>query len=546
MGQVATVFQGLAKSLVANGVFHYKPCGISSNSIGCTTFFAQAIAMCQSISKKRQSIFSMRYAVLLGSWLLVHGVVSFAGAQTENRNLTFPYTAYALRDDVSVRSGPGDEHYATSKLTKGTLVEVFRHDPGDWCAVRPVDGSFSMIPADMIEVLSETKGRCKSADVQVWVGTELGPVEKPLWQVKLKQGEEVALLGEISYPTTEGFSTLWYQIEPPPGEFRWMRRADLMTPDTKTTVVGTTNDRAKPFALGAKSATSSLLDPPFEDSPDVRQTQATDILDDPFADDREVVESGSADNLGWRRAKVPLRMANNDSLTSVRLNGDRQPTADLLTNNSSTTTSSFSGSTHGSQLSDMDVSTATLAPTVGNELMSERLQRLDIELASEIIKPAESWNLNSFSDRLLQVQETAASPAEQVHARRLIEKVDRLRATQSNLVKYNVGNRRLPATSGKVGTGVDDSVQFGTTYDAYGWLSQLTRNSGRDETAYALQDDNGKIICVLEPSPGLNLHRYLNAKIGVTGTRGFNQQLKINHVIADRIVVLDKGQTKLR
>ena len=474
------------------------------------------------------------------------GADNFTAAQTEKRNLTFPYTAYALRDDVSVRSGPGDEHYATAKLTKGTSVEVFRHDPGDWCAVRPTEGSFSMIPADTIEVLSETKGRCKSAAVQVWVGTELGPVEKPLWQVKLKQGEEVALLGEISYPTSEGFSTLWYQIEPPPGEFRWIRRADLMTPDTKTSIVGKDKKQSKPFALGTNPANSTVMDLPFDDSTEVRQTQATDILDDPFADDREVIETGSADNLGWRRAKLPLRFATNDSLTTGRTSGDQRPTSDTSTSNYSTANSSFSGSSSGNQFAEMDVSSTTLAPTVGNELMSERLQKLDIELASEIIKPAESWNLNSFSDRLLQIQESAASPAEQVHSRRLIEKVDRLRATQSNLVKFNVGNRRLPVNSGKVGTGVDDSVQYGTTYDAYGWLSQLTRNSGREETAYALQDDNGKIICVLEPSPGLNLHRYLNAKIGVTGTRGFNQQLKINHVIADRIVVLDKGRTNLR
>ncbi len=502
--------------------------------------------MCQSISEKRVPIFPLPQSAALFICLMVYCFVGSAEAQTENGNLSFPYTAYALRDSVAVRSGPGEEHYATSKLTKGTLVEVFRHDPGDWCAVRPQEGSFSMIPADMVEVLSETKGRCKSDEVQVWVGTELGPVEKPLWQVKLKQGEEVALIGEISYPTTEGFSTLWYQIEPPAGEYRWIRRADLMTPDIKTTVASKSNDRSKPFAIGEKTATTNSLDSPFDDSSDIQQTQATEVLDDPFADDREVVESGSSDNLGWRRAKVPLRMANNDSSISLRSPDDRQPRTDSMTNHSSTTTSSVSGNRGVNNFSETDVSNASLAPTVGNELMSDRLQKLDIELASEIVKPAESWNLNSFSDRLLQVQESAASSAEQVHARRLIEKVDRLRATQANLMKFNVGNRRLPASAGKVGTGVDTSVQYGTTYDAYGWLSQLTRNSGRDETAYALQDDNGKIICVLDPSPGLNLHRYLNAKIGVTGTRGFNQQLKINHVVADRIVVLDKGQTNLR
>src|SRR5664279_1510721 len=58
---------------------------------------------------------------------------------------TFPYKASAVADDVFVRSGPGQSYYATDKLKRGQEVEVYRHDPGGWCAIRPVDGSFTWV-----------------------------------------------------------------------------------------------------------------------------------------------------------------------------------------------------------------------------------------------------------------------------------------------------------------------------------------------------------------------------------------------------------------
>ena len=54
-----------------------------------------------------------------------------------NGEQTFPYTAYVAVDDVYVRSGPGQNYYPTDKLKRGQEVEVYRHDPGGWCAVRP-------------------------------------------------------------------------------------------------------------------------------------------------------------------------------------------------------------------------------------------------------------------------------------------------------------------------------------------------------------------------------------------------------------------------
>ncbi|HKD38479.1 MAG TPA: SH3 domain-containing protein, partial [Pirellulales bacterium] len=78
--------------------------------------------------------------VVVGSlcaWLL-SAAVAVAGDDGQ-----FPYTAYANSDDVYIRSGPGKNYYPTDKLPRGEPVEVYRHDPGGWYAIRPPRNSFS-------------------------------------------------------------------------------------------------------------------------------------------------------------------------------------------------------------------------------------------------------------------------------------------------------------------------------------------------------------------------------------------------------------------
>ena len=154
--------------------------------------------------------------------------------------LDFPYQAIVRNDDTEILSGPAAVHYATDKISQGEIVQVYRHDPGGWCAIRPNEGSFSLIPAAAVDIVDDGVGEIKQDNTQAWVGTRLGSVEKPLWQIKLKEGEEVEILGEASWPSPDGHSTIWYQISPPAGEFRWVRFADLQTPPTDTHPVADT------------------------------------------------------------------------------------------------------------------------------------------------------------------------------------------------------------------------------------------------------------------------------------------------------------------
>ncbi len=164
---------------------------------------------------------------------------SVSVAQTDRRDsesrsnfraVDFPYQAIVGSNPASVYSGPDDVHYATDELPSGEIVVVYRHDPNGWCAIQPPAGSFSLLPEAAVEKLSDGIGVLIQDQVQAWVGTRLGSVDKPLWQVKLRSEEEVEIIGEASWPSPDGHSTIWYQIAPPAGEFRWVKMADLKVP----------------------------------------------------------------------------------------------------------------------------------------------------------------------------------------------------------------------------------------------------------------------------------------------------------------------------
>lgn len=88
---------------------------------------------------------------------------------------------------------------------------------------------------------------------------------------------------------------------------------------------------------------------------------------------------------------------------------------------------------------------------------------------------------------------------------------------------------------GLVGTGVDTNVESGTLYDAHGWLTELVSEDRNNRPVYVLVNDDGKITHHIAPSPGVNLHRYLKSKVGVSGRQGYNNVLKLSHVTADAV-----------
>ena len=134
----------------------------------------------------------------------------------------FPYKAYVTADDVYVRSGPGDNYYPTDKLKAGTEVEVYRHDPGGWYAIRPPKDSFSWISSRHLQLEGHNLATVTDERVAARVGSRLVD-SRDVIQVRLHKGERVEVL-EPRRNARDGDSAAasWCKIAPPSGEFRWV------------------------------------------------------------------------------------------------------------------------------------------------------------------------------------------------------------------------------------------------------------------------------------------------------------------------------------
>ena len=183
----------------------------------------------------------MRYLIHLESGILTLVTLACAFSCADAQvDIQVPYQALVINDDVMIRSGPDASFYATSKLSRGSVVMVYRDASDGWCAISPPKGSFSLVPASAVELIDSQSGTIRVDErdgpekVRVWVGTQLGPVDRPRSQISLNANDRIEILGEIRWPSPDGESTNWYQILPPAKELRWIQVADLRLPSHRT------------------------------------------------------------------------------------------------------------------------------------------------------------------------------------------------------------------------------------------------------------------------------------------------------------------------
>ena len=153
---------------------------------------------------------------------LVALLACIATATSAAAEQAFPYKAYVTADDVYVRSGPGDNYYPTDKLKAGTEVEVYRHDPGGWFAIRPPKGSFSWVSSRHLQLDGNNLATVTEEHVAARIGSRMNDARDVI-QVRLHKGETVEVLEpRRNGPQSNEASTSWFKIAPPAGEFRWV------------------------------------------------------------------------------------------------------------------------------------------------------------------------------------------------------------------------------------------------------------------------------------------------------------------------------------
>ncbi len=156
-------------------------------------------------------------AVLCYSLILV--------ASSAQGDPSFPYKTTVASDDVYVRSGPGQNYYPTDKLKRGQEVEVYRHDPGGWYAIRPVEGSFTWVSGRFVRPTDRHLAVVTEDGVSARVGSRFSDIREVV-QVRLQKGEKVEVLEEPPQGSGAGG---WFKIAPPSGEFRWVSAKYLST-----------------------------------------------------------------------------------------------------------------------------------------------------------------------------------------------------------------------------------------------------------------------------------------------------------------------------
>ena len=548
---------------------------------------------------------STQNSLFLSAFLALATGLSIAGqtcAQSTSAQVEFPYQALVLRDGADVHSGPGQVLYGTEKLKQGTAIEVYRHDPGGWCAIRPTPDSFGLVPESTLQMVGEGVGKIVIDGTRAWVGTKLGPVEKPLWQVKLKKDELVEVIGQVSWPHAEGHSTIWYQIAPPAGEFRWIKMSDIQLPaSVRSAMSDETNhsnaagngqvrslinldptqsgapQRRGPFDAQAELAASSAI----EMNSMVQQASMQTELSSSFSTTQNnPTHSIDSTNRGWRQSTRPIqnRTANLGTSSSYDRNRKRMSRNNTYTG-SATINSSFGKSpdlaepAYGSdnqrarapsiRVADADLTLPNLARSLdaardgtkssgaGQSRFSvnhsiDQMANLELQLTNEMLKndPGQ-WRLEDLELQAANIFRTSNDINQRNSANQFLTKIENCREIRSGYQNGSAGNGRNATALGQnpsrpIGTGVSADIELGTKYDAHGWLNQMIRDGGQSQPEYVLQDANGKVTHHVAPIQGMNLHRFLKSHVGIVGQRGYHNRLKLDHVTAHQIVELEK------
>lgn len=438
----------------------------------------------------------------------------------------FPYQAYVVADDVYVRSGPGANYYPTSQLRYGEVVEIYRHDPGGWYAIRPPEGSFSWVAAEYVDLDDDGIGLVNADRVVARVGSLLSDARDVI-QIRLDRGEPLQVLEAKRFGSGPAAQT-WFRIAPPPGEFRWISgqyvTRELPRPAERT--ADPSNNLLIARLGGGGIDRGGDGDAPLDDeygrerSPRRAEQRATERrrgvddghqtdYDDPYDADNDFDDAAAR---GERERHL-----------RVRLQGASSP-ADYVRDRPGSST------TRGASL-------------------DERIKSLDLRLAMIVGESPETWSLEHLRTEAEAVLLDATTPTERGRARLLLKRIGRFEEIHLRYAQLDPASRPASAR----GQAATASAAARPTYRAagervYDGVGRLTAvdASGVGQPRFALVDENGVVRSYVTAAPGLNLRHYLGYRVGITGTAGYMPEWQSRHLTARRVEIVDDAAGRYR
>ena len=526
----------------------------------------------------------MRWPLAASMALLTIAVVALPAPQAWGAR-SFPYTAYITNKDVYVRSGPGQDYYPTDKLKTGDPVEVYRHDPGGWYAIRPPKGSFSWLSGRYLDFDRRSPkvpglAKVKGDRVAARVGSRFNSVRDVI-QVRLHDQEMVEVIEERSTGDQK-----WYKIVPPSGEFRWVF-GKYVDPDYPANGLRKAPAGSSPL-VQHRSKSTDLNPTGLDAAPEMADIEQ--LADTPPRDGREADE---AEQTSWSDAPRTLRepaaarplrsaVAQADDQRAAEQQPEEQRPGELppldavadqteeLSDGTTVETAQYLAPSSASGGPAPRFRPTQSAPRVARvpvrdrtpvtsrvpdgpdesqvmrhlspEEFEDEVQRLDLELATMVTEEPTAWTFGELRPQTEELLATAQTALERGRARLVLNKIARFEDIKQRFDSVNTmreqteqSNQQLSALKPKVTAA---SAAEDDRFDGVGHLTRVA-STRLGDPRYVLLDPNGQVACYVTPAPGLGLKHYLGHRIGVVGTRGFLAEQNAPHVMAKHVNVLD-------
>jgi SH3-like domain-containing protein len=480
---------------------------------------------------------------------------------------SFPHTAYVTLDSTSVRSGPSDSFYPTSRLRWGAPVEVYRHD-AKWAAIRPPHDSYSWVPEHAIEVASPDAavGKVIATGIKTRIGSLIDESHQGVEYITLKPGELVEIQ---SYERRGGQG--WYRIVPPAGEFRWLRVSDLTKTDP--TVVQT----AEPDRLTLQTPQTAVARADFVETDDsvlelAQFETSSELTSPPPATGLLSAPSVDAPTSNLDRGSVSGPSSVSGPVNRIDGGGFETSQDYALSVNGPAIDGQFQNilPRYGMGTGLPPEPTTMIKPgPVAKHLLQTELADVELQLALTVSQPTVAWDMLPLRIRAQAVIDSSDDPEMRSRATSVLSKIAQFADIQRRQLSVETEAAQLAATFGGpsvlattygngqylAGTGsysgqgvvMNDTRRFDSTaasstaynYDGTGWLMPVVTDRA-DMPKYVLTDSQGEILQFVSPTPGMNLKSYVSKQVGIIGKRDRWADTDQPHIVADRVISLEK------
>lgn len=493
--------------------------------------------------------------------LIVLATAAFCSGESaaqESADLSLqPYVAYVARDGEHTRCGPADSYYKTDPLKAGQEVEVYLETSDDWLGIRPPENSFCWLQSDQVQVEEdEVTGTIVDSGAYSWIGTHLGRAQKYSWQVRLDQGEEVTIIGTARRDGPDG-EEFWYRIVPPPGEFRWLHRSQIVySPDE----VELTKPKPKPLpnrqlATNENRPQTKPNEQERQPSAAVNLTTEQTVKSEPISKITEDAidllgeDSPIGSGLAVRSRPAPPSSAEPAVAQQSAWVGENQrPLPSQGSNMAPALNNNIASVAHVDSGFENNVAPAlnSVIPTgqtyrPQTELGTANVEALQLELSRAMASDATAIQIQPLRDRCAQISTGGPDAVTRGRAALLLRRIEEY---QRIVIKRTGSQSSVAQVSTNVGmssghssdpVATDAATGAETSFDRQGWLVKVY-SARPNSPPYAVTDSAGRTLSYVTPVPGINLRRYLNQEVGLYGRVAYDTSLETPHLIAEQAV----------